>query len=230
MEHLVVLSILPDFSRFILSSEKENVLFKIRSTWISETNINDVVQKLSNVDNLYSRFAFWKSMNDSLSQELICFIKQNYNCKKKNYECFVTNNRGIDLQKIINLKSLTFDFYDVCCFLEYLIESLQILSNCGISHRDFKPRNIVIDQKQKLLPIIIDFGDCKFDTVNNCKDENFHSFYLFIKNVIESNSLTSIVSTQKNTVKVMKLLQELENLNSLEDLVKNIKDLRVVRI
>jgi serine/threonine protein kinase len=217
MEHLVVLSVLPDFSRFILASKKENILFKVRSTWILETNPIDVIKKLSHVTNLHTRFEFWKPMNDLFSQELINFIKQKYKCKKKNYNCFVTNDRGIDLQTIINLKTLTFDFYDMCCFLEYLVQSLQILSNCGISHQDFKPRNIVIDQKEKLMPIIIDFGDCKIETVKNCKDENLHSFYLFVKNAIETQSLISVVSPHAYSTKVTNLLQELEKVNSLEE-------------
>jgi serine/threonine protein kinase len=212
MEDFSILSM--SQSRFILVDKKQDkFIYKVRLEGISETNIDNIIQKLQDLN---LRFEFWKRIEDiALHKRLILFINRIHDDKKQKYECFVSNNRGVDLQQIISLKLCKFQFTEICYLLKHLVESLQILSMYGISHRDFRYRNIAIS---KNMPIIIDFGDCKFDTIKNSTNENIHSFYLFVQKSIESKSFEAI-SSSKNHVFILQLLQKLEKVESFDKML-----------
>jgi serine/threonine protein kinase len=222
--------------RFILINKKQdNFIYKVRLVGISETNIDNIIQKLQQ---FHLRFEFWKRIKDiELCKRMILYIDTIYGCKKTK-ECFVSNNRGVDLQTIISLKICKFQFIEMCYLLRHLVESLQILSMHGISHRDFRYRNIVMSDNayvnptgshsgssegpvisnQKTLPIIIDFGDSKCDTIKNSMDENIHSFYLFVQKSIESKSFAAI-SSSEDYVLILQLLQKLEKVESFDKIL-----------
>ena len=166
-----------------------------------------------------NRFCVWRlSYNQSIKRKMykFCDIEDFEINQVKMLQC---DFKGYDLQKILIEKSkckcnkyknssATYNIKSnhLIFFKRYLIESVNILSELGIAHKDIYLRNIVVDltKEEKAnheisvsLPILIDFGMAEF-VGDEAKLSNL-------------NSLTRLISTCNHGHKIVQLHENWAN-------------------
>jgi serine/threonine protein kinase len=143
--------------------EKNDTLFKLQSSFESFRD-NEFARKLKH----HNRFVFWKRANRNPIKSHLVQLAKEYNPEYIGTDVTLLTSvkKGMDIEKL----GYKIDPNHFIKFVNYLKESIDILSREKIAHCDLRWPNIVVDcteleKNQKLittsLPIIIDFGQAR---------------------------------------------------------------------
>jgi hypothetical protein len=148
-------------------------LFKLQSSFESFRD-TEFARKLKQYEH---RFVFWKKANrDPIKSSLIQLAQK---CNPE----YIANDVTLltSLKKGIDVEKLQVDPNHLVKFMDYLKESIDILSVMNIAHCDLRWPNIIVDcteleKNQGVIstsfPIIIDFGQARISQkayeLNNC--------------------------------------------------------------
>lgn len=161
----------PQHQRYVVFVFQEQKLFKIQPSSLKfiDTQIQEIVQDTK-------RFRFWEpTKNETLKDKIITFFKE-----KGSFDLFTSEFQGVSCERLLyttafcggsHIEEKSFGMKisskHIFKFIQYIIESFQILSDKGIEHRDINLSNIIVfpneeEMKNKVLtsslPVIIDFG------------------------------------------------------------------------
>jgi hypothetical protein len=155
----------------------DHTLFKLQSSF-EYFRDNEFARKLKQYHN---RFVFWQKANRNPIKSHLIQLAEEYNPEYIGTDITLLTSvkKGMDVEKL----GYQIDLDHLQTFMDYLKESIDILSNEKIAHCDLRWPNIVVDcteieTNQKListsLPIIIDFGQARIST--KAHELNNHGF------------------------------------------------------